>query len=474
MANNKAIQILRGSADAIRSSQELLEGQIVYNTTENTLTVGGGSGSNATRTNKAPIVCKELKGYLADISYSSTGDLVPNSNPNLEEYYRLRPTVSYASVDGVFTPQTSLSFTYKANGTEYEIKTPKAVSGIVALEDGSYPNLTAGTAEMLNKGTCSIQKSDTTSGLIIAGNGGSASSTGAQIEVGGYVSSTGPVGIKLKGNTSVSGSLNTSGSLSTSGGLNVSGGIVYDGGKRTLPTDPGQSYALNLWNTNSEKVMTQVAFPSSVYGNKSLLCFRDYGGQLTAYKTILAENDFSITNSEVTDSFLIPSVQALKNKLKLYRHNITIYNKASSTTSKLLCTFSYIDTSVQVATLSTLTDYISIGTTIGSSSSLKYLVPALPASGMQAQRNDTSHGSAYNNYRVIYGVDSYAGSSGSGQHLGIRLWFWNLPYQVMNTDFSWSYPSFSKTTGADGTITIAASNTTYAVRDLVTEIPLLP
>ena len=41
MANNKAIQVLRGSSSAIASSTEkLLDGQLLYNTDKNYVTVG--------------------------------------------------------------------------------------------------------------------------------------------------------------------------------------------------------------------------------------------------------------------------------------------------------------------------------------------------------------------------------------------------------------------------------------------------
>lgn len=44
MANNKSIQILRGTNAAIVNSNEtLLPGQLLYNTTKRYLTVGGGA-----------------------------------------------------------------------------------------------------------------------------------------------------------------------------------------------------------------------------------------------------------------------------------------------------------------------------------------------------------------------------------------------------------------------------------------------
>ncbi len=44
MAGNSSIQVLRGTDSSIKASREtLLDGQLLYNTTKNTLTVGGGA-----------------------------------------------------------------------------------------------------------------------------------------------------------------------------------------------------------------------------------------------------------------------------------------------------------------------------------------------------------------------------------------------------------------------------------------------
>ena len=69
MANNQSIQILRGNnatiANAAKNNVELLDGQLLYNTDTNQLSIGGG-GNNAI--DKSPISVKELRndphGYI--------------------------------------------------------------------------------------------------------------------------------------------------------------------------------------------------------------------------------------------------------------------------------------------------------------------------------------------------------------------------------------------------------------------------
>ena len=79
MAGNNSIQVLRGSRNAIsQSSQQLLDGQLLYNTTDNYLTVGGGSSNDVS---KLPIVCREIRGYAED-----TYENKISANENKTEY----------------------------------------------------------------------------------------------------------------------------------------------------------------------------------------------------------------------------------------------------------------------------------------------------------------------------------------------------------------------------------------------------
>lgn len=65
MSNNKSMQILRGTNARIAvSTDTLLPGQLLYNYDKNYITVGG-KDSN-TRLNSAPVVARELIGYLGD------------------------------------------------------------------------------------------------------------------------------------------------------------------------------------------------------------------------------------------------------------------------------------------------------------------------------------------------------------------------------------------------------------------------
>lgn len=68
MANNKSIQILRGTnANIVNSDETLLPGQPLYNLTKGYLTIGGGAnGDESTPLTSKPIVVRELVAYLND------------------------------------------------------------------------------------------------------------------------------------------------------------------------------------------------------------------------------------------------------------------------------------------------------------------------------------------------------------------------------------------------------------------------
>lgn len=68
MANNKSIQILRGTSAnivAANSSTTLLAGQPLYNTDKNYLTIGAADGDKLV---KKPVACREVTWYLSDHS----------------------------------------------------------------------------------------------------------------------------------------------------------------------------------------------------------------------------------------------------------------------------------------------------------------------------------------------------------------------------------------------------------------------
>ena len=78
MANNKSIQILRGERAKIASKTDsLLDGQLLYNKTDNYLTVG--NGDNA-KISDNPVACREVHGYFSDNSGIST------NNPSAYNY----------------------------------------------------------------------------------------------------------------------------------------------------------------------------------------------------------------------------------------------------------------------------------------------------------------------------------------------------------------------------------------------------
>ena len=75
MSNNHSIKILRGTraniagATSANSANVLEPGQLLYNFTDNYLTVGGSvDGSSNSTVTKLPIIVREVKGYSADNS----------------------------------------------------------------------------------------------------------------------------------------------------------------------------------------------------------------------------------------------------------------------------------------------------------------------------------------------------------------------------------------------------------------------
>lgn len=82
MAGNNSIQILRGTRESLvkNRANKLLPGQLLYNDTDNYLTVG--RLDNISCTTSAPICCRSIKGYLGEdngLSLNSTDTLIPYS-----------------------------------------------------------------------------------------------------------------------------------------------------------------------------------------------------------------------------------------------------------------------------------------------------------------------------------------------------------------------------------------------------------
>lgn len=82
MAGNNSIQILRGTRESLVTNRnsKLLAGQLLYNDTDNYLTIG--RLDNNSVTTSAPICCRSIKGYLGEdngLSVNSTDTLVPYS-----------------------------------------------------------------------------------------------------------------------------------------------------------------------------------------------------------------------------------------------------------------------------------------------------------------------------------------------------------------------------------------------------------
>ena len=82
MAGNNSIQILRGTRESLVTNRnnKLLPGQLLYNDTDNYLTIG--RLDNNSITTSAPICCRSIKGYLGEdngLSLNSTNTLIPYS-----------------------------------------------------------------------------------------------------------------------------------------------------------------------------------------------------------------------------------------------------------------------------------------------------------------------------------------------------------------------------------------------------------
>lgn len=83
MSNNKSMQILRGTNASIANSADtLLPGQLLYNYDKNYITVGGKDGT--TPLNSAPIVARELVGYLDDTGEKIGEDTIVAYHAGLE------------------------------------------------------------------------------------------------------------------------------------------------------------------------------------------------------------------------------------------------------------------------------------------------------------------------------------------------------------------------------------------------------
>ena len=105
MAGNNSVQILRGSRTAIvQSDQKLLDGQLLYNATDNYLTVGGGASNDLT---KLPIVCREIRGYAEDTSESKI-----SANKNKTEY-----SITYDTTSGKLRYVENVTNNYYDNGS---------------------------------------------------------------------------------------------------------------------------------------------------------------------------------------------------------------------------------------------------------------------------------------------------------------------------------------------------------------------
>ena len=106
MAGNNSIQILRGTRESLVNHRDdrLLPGQLLYNDTDNYLTVG--RLDNSSGTTSAPICCRSIKGYLGEddgLSLNSTDKLIPYS-------------LTTSSNEVIMTVNGKVGFTVHKNG----------------------------------------------------------------------------------------------------------------------------------------------------------------------------------------------------------------------------------------------------------------------------------------------------------------------------------------------------------------------
>ena len=145
MANNKSIQILRGTnANIVASDETLLPGQPLYNLTKGYLTIGGGGANgdeNSPLTSK-PIGVRELVGYLGD--YNGITD-------STQEVASIRISDMQASMGGASVDSSSLQMC-SAGYLSLSANGPMVIS---AKHNGQNASpLTIQSANMMNI-TCS-------------------------------------------------------------------------------------------------------------------------------------------------------------------------------------------------------------------------------------------------------------------------------------------------------------------------------
>lgn len=217
MALSNSIQILRGNSQSIVNAASnnisLWEGQPLYNFDKNYLTIGGVGGSSV---NSAPIVCRELIGYVGDINVADNSYSLSNDTTNIA--YRIYGLSNSAHIEAYGeNPQILLN----ANGVGTD-KTTLWLNpfGIVAKTPHNLTVDVGGTAKVNIKSTIDI---NTNSVLRINTNG---SDVYGEIYVDGGATTVSTHGTLTVSTTGTQHTSTNKISLSATNGYDITGGNV--------------------------------------------------------------------------------------------------------------------------------------------------------------------------------------------------------------------------------------------------------
>ena len=159
MAGNNSIQILRGSSSAIANSSEtLLDGQMIYNTDKNYLTIG--ANGNSTPVNSEPIACRKLVGYSGDSddSIGNNTTVIGQITIGHDDTIRQEPIIKINSANveidaiDVFVANTVLTGRIQIG---YNGATTSGLSKTTEIH-GTYVNIASHSAGTLMPGSINV------------------------------------------------------------------------------------------------------------------------------------------------------------------------------------------------------------------------------------------------------------------------------------------------------------------------------
>ena len=138
MANNKSIQILRGTSAnivAANSSTTLLAGQPLYNTDKNYLTIGAADGDKLV---KKPVACREVTWYLSD---HSDDILAGTVKVGMLEY---NDATAHISLNGITVPVDIYSSSILNVFGQSSLSLTSGITGFTSIHGGLDTTISAG------------------------------------------------------------------------------------------------------------------------------------------------------------------------------------------------------------------------------------------------------------------------------------------------------------------------------------------